>query len=346
MTKPHILLLVDQPNWAYDISAKEIQRHLSNEFVFDIQYVVEEPVLKSESYDLMHVFYWAGQYHKKFHSPPEKILLEVASQKWIDMKPRMNLKKVHKYYLSDYGSLVTPSVEIQTSLKKYGARVMHGPNGFSEYILTSPVASSKNGAMILGWAGSQSPVNINLKGLGDILKPAVGNTYQFRIASDLPPELMAEFYSDLDIICVASRHECEPLTIIEGMAMGCFPVATKVGVVPELVEHKRNGYIVETRSPEAFREAFLWCRRHLDYIRDTRLERAEEIRNIRSWEVCSKKWSEIYHSAIKFAKENPSRPNFKYRAIPNPKNRWDRKLERFLRPYFRKIKEKINKNNE
>ena len=65
---------------------------------------------------------------------------------------------------------------------------------------------------------------------------------------------MARFYNSIDVICVASTAEGDPLPLVEGMACGCFPVCVDVGIVPELVQSGVNGLIVD-RTPAAFRAA-------------------------------------------------------------------------------------------
>ena len=42
---------------------------------------------------------------------------------------------------------------------------------------------------------------------------------------------MHEFFRKIDVYTVASRHEGEPLTLIEAMGAGCFPVCSDVGIV-------------------------------------------------------------------------------------------------------------------
>ena len=82
--KAKICLLVDRPNWAFDISAKEIANQLSDEFCFDIKYVVDKPKLNPKDYDLLHVWFWGETYHQKFKFPKNKILKEVSSHRWQD----------------------------------------------------------------------------------------------------------------------------------------------------------------------------------------------------------------------------------------------------------------------
>jgi glycosyltransferase involved in cell wall biosynthesis len=54
-----------------------------------------------------------------------------------------------------------------------------------------------------------------------------------------------------DVYAMASLHEGLPLTLLEAMALGCPPVATRVGGVTAVVNDGVSGFIVEPRDPVA-----------------------------------------------------------------------------------------------
>lgn len=57
-------------------------------------------------------------------------------------------------------------------------------------------------------------------------------------------------------ICVLSTHyEGMPLSLIEGMAAGCAVVGSRVVGVQEVIDHERNGLLVEHGNPHAMAEA-------------------------------------------------------------------------------------------
>jgi glycosyltransferase involved in cell wall biosynthesis len=58
-----------------------------------------------------------------------------------------------------------------------------------------------------------------------------------------------------DAFCLPSRHEGVPLSVLEAMAAGVPCVATAVGGVPEIVEHRRTGLVVAPGSPAALADA-------------------------------------------------------------------------------------------
>ncbi len=63
---------------------------------------------------------------------------------------------------------------------------------------------------------------------------------------DVPALLQAT-----DILAITSLSEGSPLNLFEAMAAGCSVVATRVGGIPELLEHERTGLIVPPADPEA-----------------------------------------------------------------------------------------------
>src|SRR3990167_8363170 len=79
-----------------------------------------------------------------------------------------------------------------------------------------------------------------------------------RIAGDgsnllgIPPvseeEILAKYYSAAYILLYPSIADNCPLVVLEAMACGLPVVSFNTGGIPELVEHKTNGYIAEYKN--------------------------------------------------------------------------------------------------
>jgi L-malate glycosyltransferase len=60
--------------------------------------------------------------------------------------------------------------------------------------------------------------------------------------------------NDSDVFVLPSDTEGLPLSIIEAVALGLPCIATNIGVIPELIEHGKNGYLIEKDNVEALVE--------------------------------------------------------------------------------------------
>ncbi len=65
-------------------------------------------------------------------------------------------------------------------------------------------------------------------------------------------------YCAADVVVVPSLHENLPNTIMEAMASGTPCVAFNVGGVPDLIDHKQNGYLAQPNDARSLLEGILW----------------------------------------------------------------------------------------
>jgi spore maturation protein CgeB len=291
--RPRILLLADRPGWAFDTVGKSIAHHLSDEFEFKIEYVIHHPDLSKWHFDIIYVLFWGETYHQRFINDPQKVIKQIASHRWAEkeygsLTPGQMVDK----YLQDASTISVISKRLQKLISPY-REVFIAPNGIDPEIFKYRI--QRNGYLKIGWAGNDSDP---CKGLNDILKPAAGNEFELYIAGgNLSPSQMVDFYNSLDLICVASKAEGGPLPLLEAMACGCFPVCVNVGIVPEVIIHRRNGMIID-RSIAAFRAAFQWCYFNTDFIRHYGLQNARQIGHAHSWPEVSTHWRKVIKAAL------------------------------------------------
>jgi glycosyltransferase involved in cell wall biosynthesis len=75
-----------------------------------------------------------------------------------------------------------------------------------------------------------------------------------------------DVYAACDIIVIASlRTEASPIVLREAFASGRPVIATKVGDIPEIIEHRQNGLLIEPGDAKALADAIL------EFIRDPNL---------------------------------------------------------------------------
>ncbi len=155
------------------------------------------------------------------------------------------------------------------------------PNAVTTPIRTDTVKSSSHKTIL--YAGHLKPE----KGLLDLLetlkllKPTHGNTIELQLMgkgdtienetlireaftySDLPEVKMLgalegsekwKAFHQADVFVLPSHSEDMPLSILEAMAVGKPVIATTVGLIPEVIEHGVNGFLVPPHNPPALAE--------------------------------------------------------------------------------------------
>lgn len=72
-----------------------------------------------------------------------------------------------------------------------------------------------------------------------------------------PRPAAARWIAHADLFVLPSYGEGRPVALMEAQACGVASVATRVGGVPDMVDHGRTGLLVEPRSPNALTMAIL-----------------------------------------------------------------------------------------
>jgi glycosyltransferase involved in cell wall biosynthesis len=276
--KISIYFLVDKPNWAFDIQAKEVIKMLGNEFDIKIGYVVESPDLSKENFDLLFIFFWGENYHKQFNIPHYKIIKYLGSHRWENEEQYgfLSPQEANQTYLRDAGFVAGMSLKLVHKFDDVREVILFPQNINLDLFKNT---NNRKGPLKIGWVGNELD---KCKGLFDILIPAAEGKYNFvRAGGNFTQKELVDFYNEIDVICVASTAEGGPLPLMEGMACGCFPVCVDVGIVPELIANGDNGLIVE-RSIEGFQNAFKWCEEHLEEVRDKGNRNRDVIIKLRS----------------------------------------------------------------
>jgi glycosyltransferase involved in cell wall biosynthesis len=297
---PIILLLVDREGGAFDNSAREIARQLRNDFTFAIAYAESKPKLSHKDYDLIYVFFGAASHLQQLDFEMDRTIKEASSHRWGDdarLGPCTPEEMVNEY-LGDAGTVICASRRLVDAIQPYHRRVFHTPNGINPKAF-KPVRK-RRGPLTIGWAGN---IKDPARGVSDIVKPACeGRSCRVLAPGGLSNHVMNKFYNSVDVIVVASGNEGESLTLLEGMAAGCFPVCADVGIVPELVRNGENGLIVRERTIEAFRSAFEWCDLNVEDVRRAGRENAAMIHRQRNWKLCAENFKSVFLDTLNYAR--------------------------------------------
>jgi glycosyltransferase involved in cell wall biosynthesis len=313
---PVVVFLADYPNWAFDYVARSISRRISHRFKTRIEYVARKPNLDPRNIDILYVFFWGEQVYRNLGFKRGQLVKEVASWRWKyeEKYGMLSSSQFCEKYLDDCICVTTPAASIYTALSKEINSIVHCPNGVEHefYSSSKKISTTKSKHLRIGWVGNPEDA---CKGLVDILLPATQG-YDFKYTNGrLTRSELVKFYSEIDVLAIASYAESQPLPLLESMAAGCFPVTTNVGIVPEIIINGVNGLVVE-RSPEAFRNAFLYCYRNLDKIRNMR-KAQQRFAATQSWDIWALRFVDLFDIIINYNARSDNLPNNKLSGVVN-----------------------------
>ena len=106
-------------------------------------------------------------------------------------------------------------------------------------------------------------------------------------------------YNSADVFVLPSLEDNLPNTIMEAMACGVPCVAFKVGGIPEMIDHRRNGYVASVRDAADLAEGIEWV---LAPMRHEELS-SEAVKKVNlrySQHSVAMKYIEVYNQAIAF----------------------------------------------
>lgn len=69
---------------------------------------------------------------------------------------------------------------------------------------------------------------------------------------------MVDLYNAVDIYVTPSLQDNLPNTIVEAMSCGIPCVGFNVGGIPEMIDHKKNGYVAEYKNAKDFADGIIW----------------------------------------------------------------------------------------
>ncbi|MDY3915092.1 MAG: glycosyltransferase family 4 protein [Phocaeicola sp.] len=108
---------------------------------------------------------------------------------------------------------------------------------------------------------------------------------------------LATIYRAVDVYVTPSLQENLPNTIAEATACGLPCVGFKVGGIPEMIDHKENGYVATYKSAEDLAEGVLWVLTEAPYERLARSARDKAIRKYAE-ETVARQYIQLYESLL------------------------------------------------
>lgn len=66
---------------------------------------------------------------------------------------------------------------------------------------------------------------------------------------------IGDYLAAADAFCLSSVYEGMPISLLEAMSIGCIPVCTPVGGIPEMISHQHTGFLSKDLSLSGYIEA-------------------------------------------------------------------------------------------
>ena len=110
---------------------------------------------------------------------------------------------------------------------------------------------------------------------------------------------IVDIYNAADVFVLPSLSENLPNTIMEAMACGVPSVGFKVGGIPEMIDHKKNGYVANYRDAKDLAEGIHWV---LDEADSEELKKACLTKVIHNYSqhAVALNYIEIYNEAMAY----------------------------------------------
>lgn len=108
-----------------------------------------------------------------------------------------------------------------------------------------------------------------------------------------------QLYNQTDITVLSSIRENLPNMIMESMACKTPVVAFNVGGIPEMIDHKENGYLAKYKSAEDLAKGMLWLLEN-DNFNSIQENARKKVINSYSEKVVAQKYIQVYNDLSAF----------------------------------------------
>ena len=111
------------------------------------------------------------------------------------------------------------------------------------------------------------------------------------------PKRIVEVYNSADAFVLPSLEDNLPNTLMESMACGVPCVGFQVGGIPEMIDHRQNGYVARFRDVDDLAACIRYVLDDADYAELSK-SAVQKVAHSYSQQSVAKRYVEIYESAI------------------------------------------------
>lgn len=150
------------------------------------------------------------------------------------------------------------------------------------YVLFAGRLAEEKGirTLLQAWSRYQGSVNLKIVGDGplsqevrEVAQQGVGVEWLGR----QPREQVLALMKDAMVLLFPSLwYECFPMVIVEAYATGLPVIASNIGNMPSLIDHKRTGLLFESNDPADLRAKVEWAAQHRDVVSEMSIAARQE----------------------------------------------------------------------
>lgn len=110
---------------------------------------------------------------------------------------------------------------------------------------------------------------------------------------------LVDVYNSADVFVIPSLDDNLPNTIMEAMACGVPSVGFKVGGIPEMIDHQKNGYVANFKDADDLAAGIHWVLDEAD-SEDLKKRCVQKVMSCYSQRSVAMKYVEVYNQALAF----------------------------------------------
>ena len=110
---------------------------------------------------------------------------------------------------------------------------------------------------------------------------------------------LVDIYNSADVFVIPSLDDNLPNTIMEAMACGVPSVGFKVGGIPEMIDHQKNGYVANFKDADDLAAGIHWVLDEADN-EDLKKRCVQKVMSCYSQRSVAMKYVEVYNQALAF----------------------------------------------
>jgi glycosyltransferase involved in cell wall biosynthesis len=125
-----------------------------------------------------------------------------------------------------------------------------------------------------------------------------GLSHRVSMPGSVPHDEIAAYYQLADVSVLPSLKEAISISGLESMASGTPLIGTRVGGIPELIDHGENGLLVQPRSPEEIAEAINRLHDNPREVKEMGTKARAKVVDSFSWDAVAERTIEVYKSVL------------------------------------------------